>query len=60
MTDGQAEWLAARFEAERTHLRRVAYRMLGSASEAEDAVQDTWLHVTRADMGGVENPERLG
>src|SRR5262245_42646211 len=49
------EWLAERFEAHRTHLRAVAYRMLGSLSEAEDAVQDAWLRLSRADTSGVEN-----
>ena len=50
-----ADWLAARFEEHRDHLRAVAYRMLGSASEAEDAVQDAWLRVARADASSVEN-----
>src|SRR5918992_824919 len=49
------EWLAARFEEHRAHLRAVAYRMLGSLSEADDAVQDTWLRLSRAGTGGVEN-----
>jgi RNA polymerase sigma-70 factor (ECF subfamily) len=49
------DWLAERFEDNRTHLRAVAYRMLGSASEADDAVQESWLHVTRSDTSGVEN-----
>jgi RNA polymerase sigma factor (sigma-70 family) len=48
-------WLAERFEANRTHLRAVAYRMLGSLSEADDAVQESWLRVSRADTSGVEN-----
>jgi len=48
-------WLAERFEENRTHLRSVAYRMLGSPSEAEDAVQEAWLKVSRANAGGVEN-----
>jgi RNA polymerase sigma-70 factor (ECF subfamily) len=47
--------LAERFEAERTRLRSVAYRMLGSVSEADDAVQEAWLRVSRADTGSVEN-----
>ncbi|MBD0746365.1 sigma-70 family RNA polymerase sigma factor [Streptomyces sp. CBMA152] len=46
---------AERFEADRAHLRAVAYRMLGSLSEAEDAVQDAWLRVSRADASDVEN-----
>ena len=49
------DWLAERFEENRTHLRAVAYRMLGSVSEADDAVQEAWLRVSRADTGGVEN-----
>ncbi|HJY44841.1 MAG TPA: sigma-70 family RNA polymerase sigma factor [Propionibacteriaceae bacterium] len=49
------EWLADRFEEHRPHLRAVAYRMLGSLSEADDAIQDTWLRVSRAGAGGVEN-----
>ena len=48
-------WLAERFEAHRAHLRAVAYRMLGSPSEADDAVQEAWLRVSRADTGRVEN-----
>jgi RNA polymerase sigma factor (sigma-70 family) len=49
------EWLADRFEQQRPHLRSVAYRMLGSLSEADDAVQDTWLRVSRAGASEVEN-----
>lgn len=49
------EWLAEQFEGNRAHLRAVAYRMLGSLSEAEDAVQEAWLHASRADTSGVEN-----
>jgi RNA polymerase sigma-70 factor (ECF subfamily) len=49
------EWLADRFEDHRAHLRRVAYRMLGSPTEADDAVQDTWLRLSRAGADGVEN-----
>jgi RNA polymerase sigma-70 factor (ECF subfamily) len=52
--DGQ-EWLAERFEANRTHLQAVAYRMLGSLSEADDAVQEAWLRLSRSDTSGVEN-----
>src|SRR5213080_1750903 len=49
------EWLAERFEAERLHLRAVAYRMLGDLTEADDAVQESWLHLSRSDTSGVEN-----
>ncbi len=49
------EWLAERFEENRTHLRAVAYRMLGSLSEADDAVQEAWLRLSRSDTSGVEN-----
>jgi RNA polymerase sigma factor (sigma-70 family) len=49
------ELLAQRFERERPHLKAVAYRMLGSLTEADDAVQDAWLRVSRADSGGIEN-----
>ena len=50
-----SEWLATRFEDHRPRLRSVAYRMLGSLSEADDAVQDAWIRVTRADASKVEN-----
>jgi RNA polymerase sigma factor (sigma-70 family) len=49
------DWLAERFEENRPHLRAVAYRMLGSSTEADDAVQETWLRLSRAGVGGVEN-----
>ena len=49
------EWLTERFEEQRARLRAVAYRMLGSASEADDAVQEAWLRLDRADTGGVDN-----
>jgi RNA polymerase sigma-70 factor (ECF subfamily) len=49
------EWLAEQFEEHRAHLRGVAYRMLGSASEAEDAVQESWIRLARTDVSGVEN-----
>src|SRR5437763_10045691 len=48
-------WLADRFEEHRPHLRAVAYRILGSLSEADDAVQDTWLRLSRTDASAVEN-----
>ena len=51
----EREWLAERFEEHRTHLRAVAYRMLGSLSEADDAVQEAWLRLTRTDAKEVEN-----
>jgi RNA polymerase sigma-70 factor (ECF subfamily) len=51
----EQEWLAQRFEEHRSHLRAVAYRMLGSLSEADDAVQDTWIRLSRIDAGEVEN-----
>ncbi len=49
------EWLAQRFEEHRSRLRAVAYRMLGSLSEADDAVQDTWIRLSRIDADEVEN-----
>src|SRR5262245_18475681 len=51
----EREWLAERFEEHRARLRGVAYRMLGSLSEADDAVQEAWLKLNRADASGVEN-----
>ena len=51
----QQEWLARQFEDHRPHLRAVAYRMLGSLTEADDAVQDAWLRLSRADTSEVEN-----
>jgi RNA polymerase sigma-70 factor, ECF subfamily len=49
------EWLAQQFEQHRPHLGAVAYRMLGSASEAEDAVQESWIRLGRTDVSAVEN-----
>jgi DNA-directed RNA polymerase specialized sigma24 family protein len=49
------DWLARRFEEQRPQLRALAYRMLGSLAEADDAVQDAWLRVSRADANDVEN-----
>src|SRR5437588_10818188 len=51
----ERDWLAERFEENRTHLRAVAYRMLGSPSEADDAVQEVWFRLSRSDTSGVEN-----
>jgi RNA polymerase sigma-70 factor, ECF subfamily len=50
-----SQWLASRFEEHRAHLRSVAYRMLGSLTEADDAVQDAWLRVNRARANDVDN-----
>ena len=55
MTMDDATWLAERFEEHRAHLTSVAYRMLGSLPEADDAVQEAWLRVARAGADGVEN-----
>jgi RNA polymerase sigma factor (sigma-70 family) len=52
---GDTEWLAERFQEQRPHLRAVAYRMLGSLSEADDAVQEAWLRLSRSDTSAVEN-----
>jgi RNA polymerase sigma factor (sigma-70 family) len=51
----EPDWLAERFEENRAHLRAVAYRMLGSRNEADDAVQEAWLRLSRSDTGDVEN-----
>ncbi|MFY9932631.1 MAG: sigma-70 family RNA polymerase sigma factor, partial [Streptosporangiaceae bacterium] len=51
----ELDGLAARFQASRPRLHAVAYRMLGSAAEADDAVQEAWLHVSRTQADGVEN-----
>ena len=55
VTMDQQEWLAQRFEEHRPHLRAVAYRMLGSVSEADDAVQDAWIRLSRSDTSEVQN-----
>ena len=49
------DWLAEEFEAARPHLRAVAYRMLGSVAEADDAVQEAWFRLSRSDAGAIEN-----
>jgi RNA polymerase sigma-70 factor (ECF subfamily) len=51
----EKQWLAERFEEHRTHLRAVAYRMLGSVSEADDAVQEAWIRLSRSDEDEIEN-----
>src|ERR1700733_14051488 len=51
----ETEWLAERFEEHRAHLRAVAYRMLGSVAESDDAVQDAWLRLSRSDANEIEN-----
>ena len=51
----ESKWLADRFEEHRAHLRAVAYRMLGSLSEADDAVQDAWLRLSRSEASEIEN-----
>jgi len=51
----EREWLAQQFEENRGHLRGIAYRMLGSLSEADDAVQEAWLRLNRSDADSIEN-----
>jgi RNA polymerase sigma factor (sigma-70 family) len=53
----ERDWLAARFQQHRPRLRAVAYRMLGSTSEADDAVQETWIRLSRANPGEIDNLE---
>jgi RNA polymerase sigma factor (sigma-70 family) len=55
VTVDEHDWLAERFEENRSQLRAVAYRTLGSLSEADDAVQESWLRLSRSDTSGVEN-----
>ncbi|MEU4295585.1 sigma-70 family RNA polymerase sigma factor [Kribbella sp. NPDC026596] len=52
---GQDDWLVARFEENRERLHGVAYRILGSAPEAEDAVQETWIRLSRSEAGSIDN-----
>src|SRR6185436_11025710 len=52
---GDSAWLAEQFEAHRSRVRAVAYRMLGSVSEAEDAAQEAWIRLSRTDVSGVDN-----
>ena len=49
------QWQTEQFEHNRTHLHAVAYRMLGSSAEADDALQEAWLRLSRSDTGAVEN-----
>ena len=51
----ERDWLAEQFEANRSHLQAVAYRMLGSLAEADDAVQESWLRLSRVDTSSVKN-----
>jgi len=53
----ERDWLAERFQAQRSRLRAVAYRMLGSVSEADDAVQETWIRLSRSAAGEIDNLE---
>ena len=49
------DWLAEQFEEHRAHLRRVAYRMLGTIDDSDDAVQEAWLRLSRTDSAAIEN-----
>lgn len=55
MRPDDREWLARQFEAQRPHMRRIAYRMLGSVTDTEDAIQEAWLRLARTDAAAVEN-----
>ncbi len=52
---GEREWLAEQFQEHRGHLKGVAYRMLGSLAEADDAVQDVWLRLSRSETKEIDN-----
>src|ERR671915_1231121 len=54
-SERDSQFLAEQFEASRSHLRAVAYRMLGSLNEADDAVQEAWLRLSRSDAEEIEN-----
>ena len=49
------QWFADQFETHRPHLRAVAYRMLGSVTDADDALQEAWIRTTRSDSAGIDN-----
>jgi RNA polymerase sigma-70 factor (ECF subfamily) len=53
----ERDWLAERFQEQRPRLRAVAYRMLGSTSEADDAVQEAWIRLSRSNAGAIDNLE---
>ena len=55
----ERDWLAERFEEHRSRLRAVAYRMLGSVSEADDAVQEAWLRLSRSDPDEIDALRRV-
>ena len=55
VTVAEHDWLVDRFESQRAHLRAVAYRMLGSTGEADDAVQEAWVRLNRSDTSAIEN-----
>jgi DNA-directed RNA polymerase specialized sigma24 family protein len=55
VTVDERDYLAEQFEAHRAHLRAVAYRMLGSVTEADDALQESWLRLSRSDPSRIEN-----
>ena len=51
----EMQWFAEQFEANRSHLRAVAYRMLGSVNEADDALQEAWIRTTRSESAAIKN-----